>query len=1534
MRKLQYCVLALAILYFVGFSPSASAQSCSSPATPPVVCTIWSSSATPVFVDGGDPTAGEYGVKFRADVDGTVIGIRFYKSVANTGTHIVNLWTSPGTLLATAPVSGETASGWQQFTFSSPVAITAGVTYVASYFAPRGHYSFNSSYFASGVDNPPLHALANSISANAVYNYGASSAFPQSTYFASNYWVDVAFVPNAAAPPAVTFTSPANAATFVSLGAVVNATFNEPMDATTINGSTMLLVDSSSNPVAGAVTYNGTTSTATFKPTVALQPLTTYTATVKGLVKDLFGNVLGPDFVWSFTTGTAPANSGPGGPILVISSAANPFTRYYTEILLAEGLNYFTVQDVSTVTSSTLAAYDVAILGDMSLTSTQVSMITTWVNNGGNLIAMHPDKQLAGLLGLTSTPGTLSDAYLQVDTTSGPGVGIVSQTMQYHSSADLYSLNGASSLATLYSGSTTPTASPAVTLVGAGAGQAAAFTYDLARSVVYTRQGNPAWSGQERDAFIDPDVGGAQIRSDDLFFGNASFDPQPDWVNLSKVAIPQADEQQRLLVNLLQQINLNKKPLPRLWYFPRGFKAVVIMTGDDHGFGGSRPRFDTYITDSPANCSAADWQCVRGTTYIWPSTPFSSYQVYVAQGFEIANHGDNAPTCTNFTPSSLDAAITSQLAAIAQNFPDLPAPRTNRTHCVLWSDYDSEPQILLNHGIRLDTSYYYWPGAWIQDRPGMFTGSGMPMRFADRSGNIIDVYQATTQLTDESGQTYPKNIDTLLDNALGASGFYGAFTANMHTDLPNSPGSDAIVASAQARGVPIVSALQMLTWLDGRNASSFGGFSWNGSTLSFTITVGTGARNLQAMLPVSSNAGSLTSIRLNGSPISFSTQTIKGVQYAYFNASGGAYQAVYGSGVPVALASLSPATVSFGNQLMNTTSGLQTVTLSNTGGAALTISGISITGANPGDFAQTNNCGALPATLAAGGSCTINLTFTPAATGVRNATLSVSDSDPTSPQTVSLSGTGTEPIAGISPATLLFGDQPLNTTSAAQPVTLSNTGSAALAVNGITITGANSGEFSQSNNCGVSVAAGTSCTINVTFTPTLSGARSATLSVSDSDTTSPQTVALSGTGIILIVSVSPTTLPFSDQLVNTASVAQLVTLSNTGSAALAINGITITGANPGDFSQTNNCGTSVAAGTSCTISVIFQPAAAGVRSAALSVSDSDPTSPQTVSLSGTGTAPAVGVSPTTVSFGNQLVNATSGAQVVTISSTGTSPLLINSITIAGTNAGDFAQTNNCGSSLAPGSSCTINVTFAPTAAGLRSATLSISDNVPGTPTVALSGTGVAPVVSLSRTSITFATRLDFTTSSATNVTVRNTGTATLTLNSITITGTNAGDFSRTTTCGATLGAGLTCTISVRFTPQAAGTRTAVLSISDNALGSPHTVSLSGTGTAVSRSPASITFTARAVGTVSGARAVTLTNVGPGSLAINGITITGTNPGDFQQTNACGSSLAAGTSCTINVKFAPQATGTRTAILQISDLDPTSPQKVNLSGTGQ
>jgi hypothetical protein len=597
----------------------------------------------------------------------------------------------------------------------------------------------------------------------------------------------------------------------------------------------------------------------------------------------------------------ADPTQGPGGPILVITSGTSNFGNYYAEILRNEGFNEFAVADIANVTASTLAAYDLAIVAKMPLTATQSSMLSTWVNGGGNLIAMAPDAKLAGLLGVTPLGTTLTNAYLLVDTSVAPGSGIINQTLQFHGSADLYTLSGATQLAALYSNASTATSNPATTLRSAGSGQAAAFTFDLATSVVYSRQGNPAWAAQERDGF-------SPIRSDDKFFGNAANDPQPDWIDLSKVGIPQADEQQRFLANLITLMNAAKRPLPRFWYFPNGKKAVVLMSGDDHGNGGTSGRFDSYLANSVAGCAVANWECVRATSYVYPGTPITDTQAaqYTAQGFEISLHINTS--CSDFTRDSLDAFYTDQLNQWHASFPSLPGPFTMRHHCIVWSDWNTAADIELKYGMRLDASYYFWPPGWVNDVPGNFTASAMPMRLMRLDGTYDDVYEAVTQMTDESGQTYPNTVDTLLSRAVGAEGYYGVYTVNAHTDTAASDVSDAVVASAQSRGVPIVSARQMLTWLDARNASSFSSIVRNGGTLNFTIQRDSNATGLQAMLPLVTSSGTLSALTRAGTGVSFTPATVKGVQYAFFSGDSGAYVATYSvDSTPPTVTSTSPA---------------------------------------------------------------------------------------------------------------------------------------------------------------------------------------------------------------------------------------------------------------------------------------------------------------------------------------------------------------------------------------------------------------------------------------------------------------------------------------------------------------------------------------------------------------------------------------------------------------------------------------------------
>src|SRR5205085_1032111 len=254
-------------------------------------------------------------------------------------------------------------------------------------------------------------------------------------------------------------------------------------------------------------------------------------------------------------------------------------------------------------------------------------------------------------------------------------------------------------------------------------------------------------------------------------------------------------------------------------------------------------------------------------------------------------------------------------------------------------------------------------------------------------------------------------------------------------------------------------------------------------------------------------------------------------------------------------AGLAPTSLGFGNQLLSTASTPMTVTLTNTGTAALTISSFGASG----DFAATssgaNACPTSPATLAAGANCTIDVTFTPTASGARTGTLSVVDNAGGSPQTVALTGSGTAPGAGFAPTSLGFGNQLLSTASTPMTVTLTNTGTAALTISSRSEERRVGEECCGANACPTSqetLAAGANCTIDVTFTPTVSGARTGTLSVVEHDTANAHSLWLTGSGVPFRSGFAPTSLGFGNQLLSTASTPMTVTLTNTGTAALTI----------------------------------------------------------------------------------------------------------------------------------------------------------------------------------------------------------------------------------------------------------------------------------------------------------------------------------------------------------------------------------------------
>jgi hypothetical protein len=284
-------------------------------------CSIWGADTVPTVTSDPDTSPNELGVKFRADVGGQVTALRFYKGQGNTGTHIGHLWTASGAQLATVTFMNESATGWQQANLTTPVSITAGTTYIASYYAPNGRYAADDDYFtSSGVDNPPLRALRDGADGpNGVYRAGAGGGFPTATYRSANYWVDVVFTPAGpdTSPPTVTTRTPAPGATGVATTATVTATFSEPVRAGSV---AMTLTGPGGAAVPGTVGYDDAARRSTFTPTTPLATATGYTATVSGAA-DQSGNVMSATS-WSFTTATA----NPACPCSIWAPSATPAT--------------------------------------------------------------------------------------------------------------------------------------------------------------------------------------------------------------------------------------------------------------------------------------------------------------------------------------------------------------------------------------------------------------------------------------------------------------------------------------------------------------------------------------------------------------------------------------------------------------------------------------------------------------------------------------------------------------------------------------------------------------------------------------------------------------------------------------------------------------------------------------------------------------------------------------------------------------------------------------------------------------------------------------------------------------------------------------------------------------------------------------------------------------------------------------------------------------------------------------------------------
>ena len=497
-------------------------------------------------------------------------------------------------------------------------------------------------------------------------------------------------------------------------------------------------------------------------------------------------------------------------------------------------------------------------------------------------------------------------------------------------------------------------------------------------------------------------------------------------------------------------------------------------------------------------------------------------------------------------------------------------------------------------------------------------------------------------------------------------------------------------------------------------------------TVSFTLDGISEVKGLSATNPVSVTGSGTTTLTVNNT----TATTVGTYPVTVIGNSGSQTRTVTVNVViPTTQVRLNTVSLTFASQQTGTTSAPQNVTLQNFGKTALAIT--SVVTSTSQYAVSSNTCGT---SLAAGKSCIISVTFTPNAVGTITGSLTITDGDPTSPQAVSLTGTGSgSPAVTLSPGSLSFGQVLVKTASTPQNVTVTNTGEGTLTFTGgnaagIKITGTNVSSYSQTNNCGSSLAAGAFCTITVTFTPQTTGSLTADVTLTDNANSKTQTVSLNGTGAYPTAKLTPSTLAFGSIEVGSTSSAMTSTLTNNGKVNLTITKVALSGTDPKEYSETNNCIGTFAPNATCTITVTFSPTASGAQDASVTITDNTSTGSSTLTLTGSGAYPTATLTPSTYNYGT--VNEGSNkSETFTLKNTSTSSYTLNisSITTTGTSKGDFViTTNTCGATLAKSATCSITVEFSPSTAGAESATLTVDDNTSGgSTTAALSGTGNA-----------------------------------------------------------------------------------------------------------------------------------------------------------------------------------------------------------------
>ncbi|MDZ7604660.1 MAG: hypothetical protein U5K79_03520 [Cyclobacteriaceae bacterium] len=576
-------------------------------------------------------------------------------------------------------------------------------------------------------------------------------------------------------------------------------------------------------------------------------------------------------------------------PILILATE-NGFGTYTQEILKTEGFRGFEVDSLNSgkITSSYLSMFDLVILTESVIDQETKEMFQRYVENGGNLIAFRPDQVLAELFGVEPKRGSFSEGYIKIDPNTEQSSGMISEALQYHGAADLYALTEGRAIATLVSEKLSDEEFPAVVSNNYLKGHAIAFLYNLPKSIVYTRQGNPEFAGIEKDGIPG-------LRSLDLFTDG--------WVDTSKNTINQADQHMALLSNCIQYMNSFTKPLPRFWYFPDTLKCLATLTND--GEFRSEYDFEPQFQD-------ADSMGAKMSLYILEADKVSKNWVskWTSKGFEIAGHPDYTKEAGNPTWNGMDSALNARIHQIKSLY-DLEV-RTNVNHWFVWCGRDSAgaqdfgAQAILEerNGIELDINYAHYDinssqGNYYLGSPGInqgnFTGSGLVMRFASASGRTINVYQQFNSVYD---QQYMESHDPegffncfkgLVDRSLNDE-IFSFVSIKAHNDeyfFSKGP-ILKMLAYAKSKGIPVWTAANLLDFIKMRDDATFSSVIWLKNRLSFTINSRlTHKSGLTFMVPASYGGENVKTITKDGKEVPVSIKHVRGMDYAFVTVESG-----------------------------------------------------------------------------------------------------------------------------------------------------------------------------------------------------------------------------------------------------------------------------------------------------------------------------------------------------------------------------------------------------------------------------------------------------------------------------------------------------------------------------------------------------------------------------------------------------------------------------------------------------------------------